>query len=215
MRRDTRGYRLLLVIGLLTFAADQGTKYLAVSRLTGALDGRTGLGRVSAFLFAPSPFETTPVGLRAPLDAGRAVHPDYFHLRYVENPGAAWGLWSNLPDRFRQPFFLVVSVLALGFILFMYSRLAEAHRFLRTALALVTGGALGNFMDRLLRGYVIDFIDWHWRNAPGMRWPTFNVADVAITVGVGLILVESMRWRADEPATAGVGLAPGAGGRGA
>ncbi|HLL55114.1 MAG TPA: signal peptidase II [Myxococcaceae bacterium] len=217
MRRDPRGYRLLFVIGLLTLVADQGTKYLAVSGLTDALEDERGLGRLSAFLFAPSPFETTLTARRPRLDAGRAVHPDYFHLRYVENPGAAWGLWSNLPDRFRQPFFLGVSVLALGFISFMYSRLEGAQRFLRVALALVMGGAVGNFVDRLLRGYVIDFIDWHWRNSPGMRWPTFNVADVAITLGVAFILAESLRAQANEPsgAAAGVGLAPGAGGRGA
>ena len=57
----------------------------------------------------------------------------------------------------------------------------------------MAGGALGNFLDRLVRGYVIDFIDWHWRNQPGMRWPTFNVADAAICVGVALMLLDSLR----------------------
>jgi signal peptidase II len=219
MRREKRGFRLLLVVGLLTFAADQGTKYLVVSRLTGVLEGKRGLSRAAAFVLSPSPLDTPVPAQRARLAEGYAVLPDYWHFRYVENPGAAWGMWANLPERFRQPFFLGVSVLALGFISFMYTRLADGQRFLRTALALVMGGALGNFVDRLVRGYVIDFIDWHWRETPGMRWPTFNVADVAITVGVGLILVESMRARGvlvdPEPGTSPVGLAPGAGGRGA
>jgi signal peptidase II len=89
---------------------------------------------------------------------------------------------------------------ALGFITFMYVRLTPDQRRVRWALALVAGGAVGNFVDRLLRGYVIDFIDWHWRNQPGMRWPTFNVADAAICVGVALMLLDSFRpRRAAEP----------------
>jgi len=214
MGRSTRGYRLLLLVGLLILVIDQGTKYLAVSRLTGVLEGKSGLARVGAFYAASSPF----AGERGRAVEGYTVLENYWNFRYVENPGAAWGLWANLPDRFRQPFFLGVSVLALGFISFMYSRLTEAQRYLRAALSLVMGGAVGNFVDRLIRGYVIDFIDWHWRDAPGLRWPTFNVADVAISVGVALILAESLRARAasdGHEALGGVGLAPGAGSRSA
>jgi signal peptidase II len=117
----------------------------------------------------------------------------------VENPGAAWGLFANLPDTARRIFFHVVSLAALAFIFAMYVRLEPGQRLVSVALSLVAGGALGNFMDRLARGYVIDFIDWHWRNQPGMRWPTFNVADAAICVGVALMLVDSLRMRRSEP----------------
>ena len=89
----------------------------------------------------------------------------------------------------RGPFFIGVSLIAFFFIGNLYARLLPSQRFLQVALSLVSGGALGNFVDRALRGYVIDFIDWHWRNQPGMRWPTFNVADVAITIGVVMMLV--------------------------
>ncbi len=137
-----------------------------------------------------------------PAEGGRyrATRPyrfieDYWHFRYVENPGAAWGLFANLPDGVRRAFFHVVSLAALAFIFAMYVRLEPGQRLVRVALALVAGGALGNFMDRLVRGYVIDFIDWHWRNQPGMRWPTFNVADAAICVGVALMLLDSLRVR--------------------
>jgi len=209
---------LLLLVGLLILVIDQGTKYLAVSRLTGALEDKSGRARVSAFYrpaSAQSGEQLLDEGLRK--DCYTVVE-NYWHFRYVENPGAAWGLWANLPERFRQPFFLGVSVLALGFISFMYSRLHESQRFLRTALSLVLGGAVGNFLDRLIRGYVIDFIDWHWRDTPGLRWPTFNMADVAISVGVALILTESLRTRSvggGNGALGGVGLAPGASSRGA
>ncbi|MBF5045797.1 signal peptidase II [Aggregicoccus sp. 17bor-14] len=196
---------LLLSLVLATLAADQVTKYLAVSRLTTALDGREGVAaRLEGFVsernldnYPPEP------GAFSRATRPYLVLPDYWHFRYVENPGAAWGMLGTLPDSVRRPFFHGVSLAALGFIFWMYARLGAGQRWVRAALALVAGGALGNFVDRLLRGYVIDFIDWHWRNQPGMRWPTFNVADAAICVGVGLLLADSLRVR--RPAAEGAG----------
>ncbi|WNG32801.1 signal peptidase II [Archangium minus] len=198
-------FRVLILVGLATLAADQVTKYLAVSRLTEALDGRAGLARVEGF-FSEQNLDNDPPVAGAYRKSTRPYRfiENYWHFRYVENPGAAWGLFANLPESVRRPFFHLVSLVALGFIFFMYVRLTPDQRMTRWALALVTGGALGNFMDRLLRGYVIDFIDWHWRNQPGMRWPTFNVADAAICVGVGLLLLDSLFERKPvESVTAG------------
>ncbi|ABF86672.1 signal peptidase II [Myxococcus xanthus DK 1622] len=187
-------HRFVLLVIVAVLAADQVTKYLAVSRLTDALDGREGLARVTGFVTEQN------LDNRPPPEDGsyRVLRPyrfieDYWHFRYVENPGAAWGIFGDMPEGVRRLFFLVVSLAAMGFIFVMYRRTPMEQRLARVALALVTGGALGNFVDRLLRGYVIDFIDWHWRNQPGMRWPTFNVADVAISVGVGLMLLDSLR----------------------
>ncbi len=189
-------FRVLILVGLATLAADQVTKYLAVSHLTEALDGRTGLSRLEGFFSEQNLDNSPPVAgsYRRSTRPYRFIE-DYWHFRYVENPGAAWGLFGNLPESVRRPFFHLVSLAALGFILWMYVKLSEDQHRVRWALALVTGGALGNFMDRLVRGYVIDFIDWHWRNQPGLRWPTFNVADAAICVGVGLLLLDSLRER--------------------
>ena len=185
----TSSLRLLLLLALATLAADQVTKYLAVSELTTALDGREGAAaRLEGFVQERH--------LRGQATRPHALVQDYWNFRYVENPGAAWGMFGGLPDGVRQSFFHVVSLAALGFILWMYVRLEPAQRRARAALALLAGGALGNFTDRLMRGYVIDFIDWHWRNQPGLRWPTFNVADVAICVGVGLMLLDALRSRA-------------------
>jgi signal peptidase II len=188
--------RFLLLVAFAVLAADQATKYLAVAHLTDALDGRTGLARVEGFLTEQN-LDNQP-----PTQGGRyrATRPyrfieDYWHFRYVENPGAAWGMFSDLPEGVRRVFFHVVSLVALTFIFIMYARAEPSQRLVRLALALVAGGALGNFLDRLVRGYVIDFIDWHWRNQPGLRWPTFNVADAAICVGVALILMDSLRLR--------------------
>ncbi|MFL5358576.1 signal peptidase II [Archangium sp.] len=189
-------FRVLILVGLATLAADQVTKYLAVAHLTEALDGRTGMARVEGFFSEQNLDNDPPVqGSRRLSTRPYRFIENYWHFRYVENPGAAWGLFGTMSESVRRPFFHLVSLVALGFITFMYMRLSPSQRMMRWALALVAGGALGNFLDRLARGYVIDFIDWHWRNQPGMRWPTFNVADAAICVGVGLLMLDSMRER--------------------
>ena len=184
----------MVVAGVLLL--DPGSKYLAVSRLTVALGARSGLSRVQGFLTEKNlDNEPRERGRSSRVRAPYRVVQDYWHFRYVENPGAAWGLFGSLPEGFRRPFFHLVSLAALGFILVMFRRLKPEQGMERLALALVAGGALGNFVDRLLRGYVIDFIDWHWRNRPGMHWPTFNVADAAICVGVALMLLDGLRMR--------------------
>ena len=186
--------RWLVVVGLLTFAADQVTKYLAVAKLTTALDGHAGSARIEAFLSAKN-LDNDPIVPGQPYKLHKPVHviDQFWHHRYVENPGAAWGMFGGLPEPIRRPFFHVVSLTAIGFILYMFRKLPKEAAMVRLALSLVLGGALGNFFDRLVRGYVIDFIDWHWRNQPGLRWPTFNVADAAICVGVALLLLDSMK----------------------
>ena len=202
-------FRLLLVVVLAVLAADQVTKYLAVSRLTEALDGRTGLSRVSGFLSEQNLDNDPPVeGVFRKNTRPYRFIEDYWHFRYVENPGAAWGMFSNLPETARKAFFHVVSLVALGFILTLYRKTEPSQKLVRVALALITGGALGNFVDRLIRGYVIDFIDWHWRNQPGMRWPTFNVADAAICVGVALMLLDSLRPEASAAQPLPQGTSP-------
>ncbi|RKG61803.1 signal peptidase II [Corallococcus sp. AB011P] len=202
-------FRLLLVVVLAVLAADQVTKYLAVSRLTEALDGRSGLSRVSGFLSEQNLDNDPPVeGVFRKNTRPYRFIEDYWHFRYVENPGAAWGMFSNLPETARKAFFHVVSLVALGFILTLYRKTEPSQKGVRVALALITGGALGNFVDRLIRGYVIDFIDWHWRNQPGMRWPTFNVADAAICVGVALMLLDSLRPEASAAQPLPQGTSP-------
>lgn len=183
-------FRLLLVVGLLVFGLDQATKYQALSELTRAFDLAQAEGpreRLGVF-FADASHErvrTRPV----------VVLPSFLRLRYVENPGAAWGMFGSLPDHVRVPFFVVGTTFALGFILLLYRRLPVQEGLARFSLALVFGGALGNLLDRVARGHVIDFIDVHWRNDVRLHWPTFNVADVAISVGVALLLSQTFFGR--------------------
>ncbi len=117
------------------------------------------------------------------------------------NQGGAWGLFAGADEMVRKPFFLCVSAFAIFFIISLYSRLHPTQRALKWGLPLVLGGALGNLSDRITRSQVIDFIDYRgdwvmslnsfvhkyfkgW--AVTDHWPTFNVADIAICIGVGL-----------------------------
>lgn len=122
-----------------------------------------------------------------------------FNLNYVRNVGAAWGFLSDLDDRFRVPFFYLITFFAVLMIGAYLRTLPLSHRTARFALALVLSGALGNFLDRLQRGYVIDFLDFRWSvPIPGIAldfrydFPNFNWADSSITVGMGLLLIDML-----------------------
>jgi signal peptidase II len=181
--RHSKWLLLAVLFGSLV-AADQWTKYLAVERLTTVFErsGEVGLGaRVVAFYRHQhlEPLATDPHYVWRPV----------WRMNYVENPGAAWGLFRGFSAGFRNFFFTLVSLGAVGFILYYYRKLEEDQRFLQLALALVLAGAVGNFIDRLARRYVIDFIEWYWWNRPDLRWPTFNIADSLIVVGVIMLVL--------------------------
>jgi len=109
----------------------------------------------------------------------------FFHITYVRNKGAAFGIFAD--SAVRIPFFISVSTLAAIGILWYFRQLQGGQRLLRYALSLVFAGAVGNLIDRIRLGEVIDFLDVHWYK---YHWPAFNVADSAITVGVGLLLLD-------------------------
>jgi len=113
------------------------------------------------------------------MQAGESIPliENFLHLTYVRNPGAAFGM---LP--YQKIFFIVITVVVVIFIIYYYRLLSADHRLLRFSLALLLGGAIGNLIDRLRSGYVIDFIDFK-------IWPpVFNIADSAIVIGIGLFL---------------------------
>lgn len=114
-------------------------------------------------------------------------------FNYVRNLGAAWGALSDLPDGVRIPFFYFVTIVAV-FIIGLYIRSTPVeHRLAIFSLGLILSGAVGNFIDRLRLGYVIDWIDVRW-NIFGWRYdfPNFNIADSAITVGVTFLIFDMM-----------------------
>ncbi len=114
------------------------------------------------------------------------VIPGLFNLTFLTNTGAAFGILAGQPSWERQLFFFGVALVALVAIVVMHRRLAGQSRWFTVALGLIGGGALGNLVDRVRYGAVIDFLDFHVK---GYHWPAFNVADSAITVGVGLFLL--------------------------
>jgi signal peptidase II len=112
----------------------------------------------------------------------------------AENHGGAWGLFQNKDELLQRPFFLIVNVVAIVFIVSLYRRLQPDQSALRWGLPLVLGGALGNVADRIRFGHVVDFIDMYARWGGQIRhWPTYNVADIAISIGVGLMAID-MLW---------------------
>jgi signal peptidase II len=105
----------------------------------------------------------------------------------IHNTGAAFGLLANLPPEIREPFFLVLPSLTLTAILYAYYKLPDEDVMSIYGLILIVGGALGNLIDRVRLGYVVDFLDFHWYGK--YHFPAFNVADSAICIGVGILIV--------------------------
>jgi len=124
------------------------------------------------------------------------VWKNHLALILARNRGGAWGLLQSTSENVRRPFFLLVSVAAIAFIMTLYRRLQPHQRALQWGLPLVLGGALGNVFDRIRYGHVIDFIDAH---VGEHHWPTFNVADIAICVGVGLMAIDMFTSKRGRP----------------
>jgi signal peptidase II len=158
--RPHPSYPFLALVSIATLAADVATKAWAERRL----DGYPGIVE---------------------------VWKGHVTLLLAKNRGGAWGLLQTTSENVRRPFFLLVSVAAIAFIMTLYRRLLVRQHALKWGLPLVLGGALGNVLDRIRYGHVIDFIDVHvvYRNIE-RHWPTFNVADIAICVGVGLMAID-------------------------
>ena len=122
-----------------------------------------------------------------PLGHGIPIIPGIFAIVHVLNPGAAFGLLAGRSASFRNPFFIGISLLAVGFIFFYRHRELKGDSLASFALSLILGGAIGNLVDRLRIGMVIDFLDVHYYQ---YHWPAFNVADSGITIGVSLMMLD-------------------------
>ncbi len=127
-----------------------------------------------------------------PLHHSIPVIDNLFSLTYIRNTGAAFGVLSRSAASFRLPFLVLFSVLAIGFVIMMLRRLPDRETGLITALAFILGGAIGNLIDRVAYGEVIDFLDVYWSN---FHWPAFNLADSAICLGVTAMLLDGLLLR--------------------
>jgi len=141
------------------------------------------------------------------------VIPGLFDLSYSRNRGGLFGFFGTLGDPWRTVLLTLLPLLAIGLIGLFIVRAHGEHRTTRLGLSLILGGAVGNLIDRIVRGEVVDFLDvyasserlsaWLIRTFGTAHWPTFNVADSAIVIGAGLLLLDMIR----TPATSDEGAA--------
>lgn len=136
-----------------------------------------------------------PLGTYGPPGAITVIE-DFFYLVHVGNTGAAWSMFSG------KSFWLaILAICTLAAIYWWRRELGLKQRIVQVSFGLLCGGIVGNLVDRLIHGHVIDFLDFHFGS---YIYPTFNVADAGICIGVGLYLLHSLRQPADE----GAGRAP-------
>jgi len=114
---------------------------------------------------------------------------DFFHITHVRNTGAAFGLLAGPAHPLRTILFVVISGVAIGVILLIYRKIEDGDTLHALAFSFLLGGAVGNLVDRVWMGQVIDFLDFHWYDH---HWPAFNFADSAICGGIGLILLNML-----------------------
>jgi signal peptidase II len=136
--------------------------------------------------------------------------PNYLALRYAENCGAAFGTLDEAPRALRVVLFTSAALIACGALLWMFVR-GHGGPLFAASVPLIASGAIGNMIDRLRLGYVVDFIHFHVYDK--FHWPTFNIADTTITIGVALLLLDGLRRPEGEtkaearPERAGTGSA--------
>lgn len=149
------------------------------------------LGMAAAIIFFDQVTKAAVVATLAPYEsfAPIAALSDYLTITHITNTGAAFGI---LPDG--GALFLVVALIVVVIILYFYRELTSEVWLARVALGLQLGGAVGNLIDRVRQGYVVDFV--HFKLSDTLSWPVFNVADSSIFIGVGLLLL--IMWHEDR-----------------
>ncbi|MCP5042070.1 MAG: signal peptidase II [bacterium] len=125
------------------------------------------------------------------------IIPGVFDITHVRNAGGAFSFFADGPFEQRMVFFIGTTLIAIVLLLVFFAKLRAEEALSATALGVVLGGALGNLADRIRLGEVVDFLDVHLPG--GYTWPTFNVADSAIVIGVTLLVLEVFLAQEDQP----------------
>ena len=120
-----------------------------------------------------------------PLYHSITIIPGFFNITHIHNPGGAFGFMAHQDSSVRNFLFILLSSFAVCFIFYFYKSTNRTHPFLGGGFALILGGAIGNLVDRIRFGKVVDFLDFYIRS---YHWPAFNVADSAITVGLTIFI---------------------------
>jgi len=131
-----------------------------------------------------------------PLHHSVSVISNFFSLTHIQNPGGAFGFLADHSSNLRSILFLFASLLAIGLLFYLYTHTPKTQPLLATGFSLMLGGALGNLIDRVRFGKVIDFLDFYIGN---LHWPAFNVADSAITVGIAIFLFHLLLKKRPDP----------------
>lgn len=116
--------------------------------------------------------------------------PSLLSLTYLRNTGFAFGLLQRAPESLKDIFFIAVPIFALILIVLIFIKLQDDQLLTSIALTTILGGAIGNLIDRLQYGYVIDFLDLHWREV--FHFPPFNLADCSIVIGVAIMFINTL-----------------------
>lgn len=127
---------------------------------------------------------------KLPLYQRVEVIQGFFNLTHVRNTGGAFGIFGGEKGGLGSILFVVVSLIAIGAIVFLFLKVKENEKTLAFSFSLILSGAVGNLIDRLRYGEVVDFLDFHLSS---YHWPAFNVADSAICIGIGLMALELLK----------------------
>ncbi len=149
------------------------------------------LAVISSVLVAVDQITKYLVDSKMSLYESITIIPIFFNITYLHNPGGAFGFLAEQSQLTRAIMFLFVSSIALCFIFYFYINTPKSHPILSFGLAMIFGGALGNLVDRIRLGYVIDFLDFSIPLIPLKLfnpWPAFNIADSAITIGMSIFV---------------------------
>jgi len=181
-----RRWKIFLLVAFISLAADQATKVWARH----ALPAKPAIANVDCSTDVVDKIRDAHcAGTAVPVIGG------YWDWRLSMNPGSAFGLFSS--QNGARIFLSLVGIGAVIGMLWMLRKSRLDQKVLHYALALVAGGAIGNLVDRIYFGVVTDFVSWHYHDHV---WPTFNVADVVLVVGVGLMFIDSQKENKREKA---------------
>ena len=122
-----------------------------------------------------------------------SIIPGFFNIVLVKNRGMAFGIFSQSSSEFYCYFLILATIVAMGIILFIFFFQKKNQTWMTVGLSLIFGGAMGNLVDRVRFGYVVDFLDFFLK---GYHWPAFNVADSAVTAGTFCVLINIIKGRA-------------------
>jgi signal peptidase II len=121
-----------------------------------------------------------------------AIIPGFFNLTHIHNRGAIFGFFSQSESPFVSILLTIASLTALSFVIYYFLKTPPTEKTMKISLSLILGGALGNLVDRVFKGYVVDFADFYIKQ---WHWPAFNVADASITVGALCLIFVLLKGR--------------------